>query len=236
MPDSFKFTIPTAFNPPPTKREIQERERAARKAQREEDRKAKADLTQVQPNQIGSAVRKSSTSESYDPQASLYMKRGPRTKEQYVGKRYGRVIGQVAVGRNQHNDLIIRCLCDCGQHADILLSRLRKNQVISCGCARDEQYPITTREQRTLMATVIKQTLSTAVESLHLPTAERSEGCEISNQPNIPDPIPIATEYTSLAQQVVSEQLQGYLGPHQELDEDELDYESWLAELKNPSK
>lgn len=244
MSDSFKFTIPTAFDPPPTKTAIQAKERAERKAKREADRKERADLSKVQPNLSGTVAIDSPTKRAYSSKDALYESRGPRTKEAYVGKRYGRLIGQVAVGRNVHGDLIIRCACDCGQNADILLSRLRKLQVISCGGCNQGGVPFAKpRIDKALLQSAV-DVIKPGLIGL---TASRSEGCEISK--GSPDSSHSSSsprsksksklfepESRSFEQIAMDQKVAQAFDPHRKLSEDELDYDSWLADLKNPNK
>ncbi len=67
---------------------------------------------------------------------SLYHQRKPQTKEDYVGKRYGRLIAKYASHHNNRGDLMIQCVCDCGNGIIKPLTALRRNiaENQSCGC------------------------------------------------------------------------------------------------------
>lgn len=62
----------------------------------------------------------------------LYLKRGPRTKEMYVGKRYGRLIGLHAAAHDHNRALLIRCRCDCGSERTVRLAHLLAGKVYAC--------------------------------------------------------------------------------------------------------
>lgn len=55
-----------------------------------------------------------------------------------TGHRYGRLSVIEMAGRNKHNQRMWRCICDCGNTAEIIGFLLRQGQTQSCGCLQRE--------------------------------------------------------------------------------------------------
>lgn len=55
-----------------------------------------------------------------------------------AGQRYGRLAVIEMAGRNEHNQRLWRCVCDCGNSAEVLGFLLRQGQSQSCGCLQRE--------------------------------------------------------------------------------------------------
>lgn len=52
-----------------------------------------------------------------------------------MGK-YGKLTILDTVGRNKHNKIVVRCLCDCGNTKDVVYGSLRAGITKSCGCEK----------------------------------------------------------------------------------------------------
>lgn len=59
-----------------------------------------------------------------------------------TGERYGRLLVDGYVGRNQWDKIIWKCICDCGNIAYLPRSDLISGKVKSCGCYKREQSSI----------------------------------------------------------------------------------------------
>lgn len=60
------------------------------------------------------------------------------------GERYGRLLVQAASGKTPTGQLVWRCLCDCGNTANVSGSQLRRKgpkRTRSCGCAHAKEGP-----------------------------------------------------------------------------------------------
>ena len=57
-------------------------------------------------------------------------------KGSYIGKRFGMLTVVERAGRDKHNHLLWRCVCDCGNEKITASGHLSTGLVISCGCAR----------------------------------------------------------------------------------------------------
>jgi hypothetical protein len=58
----------------------------------------------------------------------------------YIGKKFGKLnILEIFDVRKNHLLKYARCLCDCGETCDILLSNLKRGHTSSCGCHRKNQ-------------------------------------------------------------------------------------------------
>jgi len=55
-----------------------------------------------------------------------------------TGKRYGRLLAQEFVGRNERGNALWKCTCDCGQKKVIVLGQLNAGKTKSCGCLARE--------------------------------------------------------------------------------------------------
>ena len=54
------------------------------------------------------------------------------------GHRYGRLTVVEMSGHNKHNQRLWRCVCDCGNDAEVIGFLLRQGQTQSCGCLAKE--------------------------------------------------------------------------------------------------
>lgn len=55
-----------------------------------------------------------------------------------TGQKHGRLTVIEMAGRNKHNQRLWRCVCDCGNDAEVLGFLLRRGQTQSCGCLHRE--------------------------------------------------------------------------------------------------
>lgn len=60
-----------------------------------------------------------------------------RKREEYTGRRYGRLIIQSVDYSNSRKPIAL-CLCDCGNNKLLSLNSIRKGSTTSCGCYRKE--------------------------------------------------------------------------------------------------
>jgi len=54
-----------------------------------------------------------------------------------AGQRFGKLVAEEYVGKNEHNFALWRCKCDCGNTAIVTGSSLRSGTTKSCGCLRE---------------------------------------------------------------------------------------------------
>lgn len=59
--------------------------------------------------------------------------------DEYIGKKYGRLTVVEYVGRDKRSQIIVRCICDCGEERTVFLHALKKGNTSSCGCFNREQ-------------------------------------------------------------------------------------------------
>jgi hypothetical protein len=59
--------------------------------------------------------------------------------EAFVGQRFGRLIVKRIVGRDERSNMLLACLCNCGNSVTVRADRLKANKVKSCGCFRNER-------------------------------------------------------------------------------------------------
>jgi len=55
-----------------------------------------------------------------------------------IGERFGRLIVESIFKRSKRHRYEAVCICDCGNHADIVVNRLVAGKTKSCGCLRRE--------------------------------------------------------------------------------------------------
>ena len=67
------------------------------------------------------------------------------------GIRYGQLTVLVIAGKTEHNELIYRCQCDCGNETVVLGKRLVHKQVVSCGCAIKEEVHYKLRKKKSIL-------------------------------------------------------------------------------------
>jgi hypothetical protein len=65
-------------------------------------------------------------------------KRGPRTTQMLVGKRFGRLVVQAPNHHYRGKGLYWRCQCDCGNTHVVLTHHLTSGKTKSCGCMREQ--------------------------------------------------------------------------------------------------
>lgn len=53
-----------------------------------------------------------------------------------AGQRFGRLLVLSMAGKNSRNTVLWTCICDCGNAAVVLGTKLRSGHTISCGCAQ----------------------------------------------------------------------------------------------------
>lgn len=58
--------------------------------------------------------------------------------EDVVGKRYGNFIINRISGKNKRYQLLVECLCDCGNTKIIRLDHIKSGWVSSCGCLKSK--------------------------------------------------------------------------------------------------
>lgn len=63
---------------------------------------------------------------------------GTRRKD-LTGQRFGRLVAQQFVGKDEHNNALWSCICDCGGTATVQCVRLKGGHKRSCGCWEKEQ-------------------------------------------------------------------------------------------------
>lgn len=56
-----------------------------------------------------------------------------------TGVRSGRLVAVECAGKNKHNVLMWRCVCDCGGESIRTSTAMRRGEAISCGCVRREK-------------------------------------------------------------------------------------------------
>lgn len=54
------------------------------------------------------------------------------------GARFGRLAVLKVLGERRHGHVMVECVCDCGNHKDIMLSSLTSGKTTSCGCYKKE--------------------------------------------------------------------------------------------------
>lgn len=59
-------------------------------------------------------------------------------KTNLIGQTFGRLSVVEFVHRNKHNRVVWRCLCECGETRDVLVSQLTSGKTKSCGCLQRE--------------------------------------------------------------------------------------------------
>lgn len=59
--------------------------------------------------------------------------------DEFLGKRFGRLIAVELAGKNNHGDRFAKCICDCGNQKNIRVSYLKSGKAKSCGCLRTEK-------------------------------------------------------------------------------------------------
>ena len=59
-------------------------------------------------------------------------------KSDISGQRYGRLVAIEQIGARNYMT-VWRCLCDCGNEANVALDKLRSGHTKSCGCLRAEK-------------------------------------------------------------------------------------------------
>lgn len=88
---------------------------------------------------------------------NLYSRRGPRTRTQFAGARFGKLTGMHTIGHDHHGNIIVRFKCDCGREHDALLHNARTGRTTSCGnCEGDSVIP----RSRLTLAAVFKDSLN----------------------------------------------------------------------------
>lgn len=60
-------------------------------------------------------------------------------KNDLVGQKFNRLKVIKSLGSNNHNKTVYLCLCDCGNHTQVVGSHLKNGNTKSCGCFRDEK-------------------------------------------------------------------------------------------------
>lgn len=66
-----------------------------------------------------------------------------------IGLRFGRLIVVEVVGRYRDRDLIVRCLCDCGNEKTTRLCHIKSGGTVSCGCYHRESVIRKNKSQTT---------------------------------------------------------------------------------------
>jgi hypothetical protein len=69
----------------------------------------------------------------------LFTERGPRTKADFVGRKFGRLTAIRIVSHNRHGHAIIECQCECGIMKRVSLQHILDGRVKSCGCLQLEK-------------------------------------------------------------------------------------------------
>ena len=59
-------------------------------------------------------------------------------EENIVGKRFGRLLVLEEAGKNKYNNVLVRCICDCGNKKVVRFLDLKSNHTKSCGCYSKE--------------------------------------------------------------------------------------------------
>lgn len=87
-----------------------------------------------------------------------------------AGNMYGRLTVIELSGHNKHNQRLWRCVCDCGNSAEVLGSLLRKGDTRSCGClARESAASINKSHGKA--NTAIYRIWRSMMDRCHLPTS-----------------------------------------------------------------
>lgn len=59
-------------------------------------------------------------------------------KNNALGARFGKLVVIRVLDERRHGHVMVECVCDCGNHKNIMLSSLIKGMTQSCGCYRKE--------------------------------------------------------------------------------------------------
>ncbi len=64
----------------------------------------------------------------------------PYPSEDLTGQKFNRLLAvEKLLTRDKKNNIIYRCLCDCGKEKVVSASSLKGNRVKSCGCIKEER-------------------------------------------------------------------------------------------------
>lgn len=61
-----------------------------------------------------------------------------KSKDNFIGEKFGRLTVIESAGKNEYGHLIYRCLCDCGNETVVVGRSLKAGYTKSCGCYRKE--------------------------------------------------------------------------------------------------
>lgn len=70
--------------------------------------------------------------------SDIYMKRLPRTKHDFVGQRYGRLVANSPASHDSAGRMLVLCRCDCGADTIVRLDNMIEGRTLSCGCLKAE--------------------------------------------------------------------------------------------------
>lgn len=77
-------------------------------------------------------------------------------------QRFGRLVAIEPVGKDKYNNILWKCLCDCGSEVNVLATLLRQGKTKSCGCLQRERTSEACKKDLTGLRfgkwTVIKET------------------------------------------------------------------------------
>ena len=57
-----------------------------------------------------------------------------------LNKRYGHLLVKQLVKRNEHGQLIVQVVCDCGKEKELLFNNIKSGLVKSCGCMGNNKH------------------------------------------------------------------------------------------------
>ncbi len=61
-----------------------------------------------------------------------------RERKDITGQKFYKLTAKECIGKNEYNNYLWRCICDCGREIVTTASRLLGGQIISCGCTKSK--------------------------------------------------------------------------------------------------
>ena len=61
-----------------------------------------------------------------------------RERKDITNQRFYKLVAKECVGKNEYNNYLWRCVCDCGREIVTTAARLLGGQIISCGCTKSK--------------------------------------------------------------------------------------------------